>query len=271
MQLTAAQVQEYHEKGFLIIDGLFSPEEIQDLRNGVEKIGDKQMPNIIREDNGAIRSVFAPHELREEFDRLYQQERLVTPAQQLMGDPNIYLYQYKLNNKKAFDGGIWEWHQDFAFWHIDDGVERPDMLSAMVLLQDTDHPQGPLMFIPGSHKKGIVDFHDKEHLAGKEVDLLNSLNADLKYTVDHKRIKELVDLKGIVTGTGQAGTCIFFHANLFHASNANLSPYNRNTAIITYNKSSNAPPDRKEKNRPEYVCSRKFEPIIATTAQLTVE
>lgn len=271
MELTALQIKQYQEEGFLIVDRLFTEKEVQVLRDGIQKIDTTPMPNIIREENGDIRSVFAPQDFREEFDWLYKQERLVTPSKQLINDPSIYLYQYKLNNKKAFGGGLWEWHQDFPFWYIDDGVAKPDMLSVMVLLQDTADPQGPLLFIPKSQKMGIADFQYKEHLAGKEVALENSLNADLKYTVNNELIRKMVDQEGMVPGIGKAGTCIFFHPNIYHGSNANISPYDRNTAIITYNSASNTPPERKGKNRPEYLCSRKFDPITTNSKQLDVQ
>lgn len=263
MKLSTLQIQEYNEKGYLIIDGLFSSEEISKLIAGIEKLENVLMPNIIREENGNIRSIFSPQDLTDEFAWLFKQERLVTPTQQLLNDSKIYLYQYKLNNKKPFCSSIWEWHQDFPFWHIDDGVRNPNMLSVMVLLQDTSYAQGPLMLVPKSHKTGIADFQKKERFTGKEVELINSLNGDLKYTVNNERIREMINQDGITYGIGLAGTCIFFHPNIYHGSNANMSPYSRNTAIITYNSLSNLPPDRKEKNRPEYICSRKFDPIVS--------
>jgi len=261
MKLTIAQIKEYNENGYLIVNSLFNEEEINGLRNGVLKINDKQIPNIIREENGDIRSFFAPHNFRDEFNWLYKQDRLVTPVQQLLEDPSIYLYQYKLNNKRAFDGGIWEWHQDYPYWHIDDGVKESKMLSVMVLFQDTDYTQGPLMFIPKSHKMGIADFQHKEHLTGENIKLENSLNGDLKFTIKGKLIKQMVDENGIKPGIGKIGTTIFFHPNVYHGSNGNISPYDRNTAIMTYNVTSNLPEDRKDKNRPNYICLRDFNPI----------
>lgn len=263
MELTTSQIKEYHENGYLILDGLFTEEEVQGLKDGIGKIDDSPTPNIIREENGTIRSFFAPHHRIKEFDWLYQQERLVIPTQQLLHDPSIYLYQYKLNTKKAFGGGIWEWHQDYPFWHIDDGVKQSQMLSVMVLLQDTDHAQGPLMFIPRSHKTGIAEFQPKAHLTDDTIDLENSLNGDLKFTVKNELIKNMVDQAGIQSGIGSVGTAIFFHPNVYHGSNANMSPYDRNTAIMTYNVTSNVPEDRKEKNRPDYICLRDFNSIQA--------
>lgn len=261
MELTRTQINEYHERGFLIVNSLFTKEEAESLKEALGKIADAPMPHIIREDDGAIRSVFAPQRSREEFEWLYKQDRLIKPVQQLLNDPSIYLYQYKLNNKKAFGGGVWEWHQDYPFWHIDDGVKDARMLSVMVLMQDTDHAQGPLMFIPKSHKNGIAAFQDKSHLTSENIKLENSLNGDLKFTVKNELIKKMVDRDGIEPGIGNIGTAIFFHPNLYHGSNANISPYDRNTAIMTYNVTSNLPEDRKEKNRPDYICLKDFNPI----------
>lgn len=263
MELTKKQINEYHTKGFLILDTLFNKEEIQSLTEAVRKIDNKPVPNIIREENGEIRSVFAPQHTRKEFNWLYKQERLVKPTQQLLDNSSIYLYQYKLNNKRAFKGGAWEWHQDFPFWYIDDGVKEANMLSVMILFQDTDYVQGPLMFIPKSHKTGIADFEPKEHLTEDKIVLENSLNGDLKFTVKYDLIKQMVDENGIEGGIGKIGTVIFFHPNVYHASNANISPYDRNTAIVTYNTTSNLPEDRKDKNRPDYICLRDFNPIQA--------
>jgi len=88
-----------------------------------------------------------------------------------------------------------------------------------------------------------------------------ALNGDLKFTIKNELIKKMVDQDGIQPGIGKIGTAIFFHPNVYHGSNANISPYDRNTAIMTYNVTSNLPEDRKEKNRPDYICLRDTTPI----------
>ena len=259
MILSKEQIDYYHENGYLVVDSLFSKTEIEVLNEETLKFNQfKELPNVILENNGDVRSVFAPHKMSNFYDDLYRQDRLITPSKQLLGS-DIYLYQFKLNNKKAFVGDWWEWHQDFPYWHLDDGVQAPQMISAMILLQDTTTIQGPLTFIPKSHQNGIVDFEPKEHLNGT-TDLKNSLTADLKYTIKKNIITQLINENGFFEASGSAGTCIFFHPNLFHASNSNISPYERNTAIVTYNDINNLPVNN-GKNRPDYLCSRDFEPI----------
>ncbi len=265
MILNEEQIKHYHENGFLIISNLFSKPEIEALNKEILIFhGLKELPNIILEKNGELRSVFAPHKISNKYNDLYKENRLINPVKQLLNS-EIYLYQFKLNNKKAFVGDWWEWHQDFPYWHFDDGVKLPQMVSAMILMQDTTTIQGPLILIPKSHKKGIVDFEPKEHLltnsnSDMNVDILNSLTADLKFTIKKDIISNLINENGFFEAVGSAGSCIFFHPNLFHSSNLNISPYERNTAIVTYNNVNNLPME-KERKRPDYLCSMDFEPI----------
>lgn len=269
-ELSKEQIEFYSNKGYLIVEDLFTTEEVAMLRNSSAKFEMlTKEKNIIREENGQIRSVFAPHKYENAFDWLYKQSRLVRPAEQLIG-ADVYLYQFKLNNKQALGGDWWEWHQDFPYWHFDDGVLNPQMISAMVLFQDTEEIQGPLILLPGSQKLGIVDFEPKEDLASKmnSGDVIHSLNANLKYTVKKDLILDLSKKEKIISATGKCGTCIFFHPNIFHASNSNMSPVERNTAILTYNDVKNIP--SKGTNRPDYLCSRDYTSIIAQNNELTV-
>ncbi len=261
MKLKQNQIDFYSENGYLVVENLFTHQEIDQLiqeMKGFDTL--KHLPQVICETSGEIRSIFAPHKSFNVFDELYRQKRLISPAQQLLGE-DVYLYQFKLNNKKAFIGEWWEWHQDFPYWHLDDGIQKPNMLSAMILFQDTTAAQGPLIFLPGSHKVGLVDFEPKQN-SSEEGDYMNALGADLKYTVKKELIRDLANSKPLVLAEGSKGTCVFFHPNIFHASSSNMSPFDRNTAIITYNCTSNLPA-LKTGQRPEYLCARNFEPIHA--------
>lgn len=255
MKLDDGKIKDYHEKGFLIFENMLNKDEIISLKDRILQFENhKDQSNVICEDD-EIRSVFAPHKIFEEFDRLYRHKELINISSKLI-DEEIYLYQYKINLKKPFVGKWWEWHQDFPYWKLDDGIENPDMVSVMIYLDDVDVCQGPLMIIPGTHKIGIEAF-EKKDLDGDS--LINSLNSNLKYTIDKQMIKEYADKNGIKTLSYGAGTAIFFHPNLFHASTGNLSPYTRDTVIITYNSLKNIP--TVEAKRPEYICSRDFESL----------
>ncbi|MFS4467933.1 phytanoyl-CoA dioxygenase family protein [Maribacter sp. 2210JD10-5] len=258
--LIEKQIANYHQNGFLILENLLEGWEIEKLKSGLDSFKSfKEEPNVITEENGSIRSIFAPERQVAVFKDLINDARLLKSSEQLIGD-DLYLYQYKLNLKEAFVGKYWEWHQDFPYWHFDDGIDKPDMISVMLLLDDVSSYQGPLLLIPNSQKNGIAQFHPKEHLKNGKDSLLSSLTSDLKYTVHNNLVAEQAKANGIVPFEGKAGSVLFFHPNVYHASNMNVSPFERSTAILTYNSMSNAP--AKKSNRPDYICYKEVEKLV---------
>ena len=43
---------------------------------------------------------------------------------QIFGEP-LYMHQFKINGKMAFDGDVWQWHQDYGTWKNDDLMPEP--------------------------------------------------------------------------------------------------------------------------------------------------
>ncbi len=52
------------------------------------------------------RTAFAAHTYNEAFKRLGAHPRLIDPVSQML-DGNIYMHQFKLKAKAAFDGAVW--------------------------------------------------------------------------------------------------------------------------------------------------------------------
>ena len=262
VMLTKEQIENYHINGYLILKTVFSEAEINMFNIRLNNFKNfTTQPNVICEENGDIRSVFAPELQEPIFGNLIKDKRILTASEELLNN-KLYIYQYKLNLKEAFAGKFWEWHQDYPYWHYGDGIKAPNMISVMLLLDDVKSYQGPLLVIPKSHKMGIVDFQHKAHLENKKDTLLNSLNSDLKYTINNKLVKTHALENGIVPIEGKSGTVVFFHPNIFHASNTNVSPFTRSTAILTYNSITNIP--EKESTRPDYICYRNSSALIAS-------
>jgi len=255
--LNQNQLNFYEENGYLKLSGMFSDEEVNVLSealNELESTVDSR--TIVKEKNGDTRSIFAPHAANKYYDRVTKLTRLVKSVEQLLND-DVYLYQHKINIKRAFTGDWWEWHQDFAFWHHEDDVPHPNMVSVMIFLSDMDYESGPLMVIPQSHKDEITGFEDKQindelanTVSGELKDFASSFTADLKYTVDRSILKSKVNNHRIQTITGKKGDVLFFHCNIIHASNINMSPDDRVALILSYNSSKNFV---RASKRPEYI------------------
>ena len=74
------------------------------------------------------------------------------------------MHQFKINGKMAFEGDVWQWHQDYGTWLNDDLMPTERAMNVAIFLDDVNEFNGPLMFIPGSHRKGVIDAkHDLTH------------------------------------------------------------------------------------------------------------
>jgi Phytanoyl-CoA dioxygenase (PhyH) len=261
--LTPEQVERFDREGYLLIEDYFSPEEIRLLLEEIPRVFAEDSPRRIRETSGAVRSVFALHTTNRTFRCLSYLNRLVGPARQLLGS-EVYIHQFKVNAKVALEGDQWEWHQDFLYWHKEDGMPSPRVLTAVVFLQDVDEFNGPMLVIPGSHKEGMIDVEAQSALSaggGDGASWMPTLTADLKYKINRDILAALLRRHTIRATKGAAGFTLFFHGNLFHASATNLSPHDRVGVFVTYNSVENRLGDVPNP-RPSFIAARDFSPVV---------
>lgn len=252
MKLTPEQRAQFERDGYLFFPGHFSPEETKTLTDAVPDLYSKREAFNVREKGSdAVRTNFAAHLISEPFARLARHPRMVGPVMDLF-EEEVYMHQFKINGKMAFEGQVWQWHQDYGTWLNDDLMPTERAMNVAIFLDDVNEHNGPLMFIPGSHRKGVVDAkHD-----------LTTTSYPL-WTVDNELIAQLVDRAGgkdggIVSPKGPAGSMILFHSCLVHASGSNLSPFNRVAVYLSLCAVSN---HIRRHKRPEYIAHRDFTPI----------
>ncbi len=172
--------------------------------------------------------------------------RLLQPAKQLLEDDRLYLFHTKANMKRAIEGGMYMWHQDYASWQYD-GIPTPNMLTAVVMLDDATEFSGCLYFVPQSHKLGTLERAPK---VGRFGPVPNERLLDIFQT--HPQAVAL---------TGEAGTVAFFHSNIVHASGHNLSGNHRRHLYLVYNPVANRPlPVPNPRDDAE--CSQNYEVLL---------
>jgi ectoine hydroxylase len=262
MKLTPEQHARFDRDGYLFFPGMFSAAETRTLTDEVPRLyARREAYNVREKGKEAVRTNFAAHLYSEPFARLARHPRMVEPVQDLLGEA-LYMHQFKINGKAAFDGDVWQWHQDYGTWLNDDLMPTERAMNVAIFLDDVTEYNGPLMFIPGSHKKGVVDAkHD-----------VTTTSYPL-WTVDNDLIRQLVERAGghggfdaagrhvdggIVSPKGPAGSMILFHSCLVHASGSNLSPYDRVAVYLSLCAVSN---HIRRFKRPEYIAHRDFTPI----------
>ena len=252
MQLTPEQLQAFEEQGYCFFPNCFSEDEIALLRAEADRILKLDRQEVWREKTGAPRTAFAAHTFSEVFGLMARHPRLVEPLRQLFGE-EVYVHQFKLNAKAAFEGDVWQWHQAYGTWARDDGMPAARAMNIAVFLDEVMPINGPLLLIPKSHKQGVFDAgHD---LATTSYPL---------WTLDKDTVTRLAREAeddngiGIVAPTGRPGSVLMFHGNLVHASPPNITPYPRKIVYLTLCAVSN---HITKFTRPEWIAHRDFTPI----------
>lgn len=268
MYITEAQLKHYAEEGYVLLPGAFSSEEIATLKAELPALFAEDSPKRVIEKNGqTVRSVYAPHTTSPVFARVARHPKIVYPATEIIGS-KIYIHQFKINAKAAFGGDVWEWHQDYIFWKKEDGILQDNLVNIVLFLDDVTEFNGPMTFIPRTHRKGIIDVGARsESLKAAQRSYSSSpawianLTADLKYSLGKEEIFQLVEQYGMVAPKGAAGTLLLFHGNIVHSSATNISPYDRTIVLITYNSVENRPTNV-QNPRPDFLAGQDFRPII---------
>ncbi len=248
MKLGDEQIRRFERDGFLLLPNLFSPREVELMRSALVPVFAETDPANIREKlSGEVRTAMGLHLRSAVYAKLVRHPRLLDPAFQLLGD-RLYAQQVKVNVKAAFEGEAWQWHYDFATHHHEDGVVQPVALNFHVFLDDVREFNGPLYFIPGSHRQG------------PQAATLDTVSTSYPlWVVDRASVTRLVDAHGIVSATGPAGTALIFGDCLVHASPPNLSPWGRRIFSLIVNPVENA---QRRFARPEHMHHRDFSPLV---------
>lgn len=154
--LSQAQIDRFWEDGFLVIDDLFTADEVELWRAACES---PEITQRVKADGGDDHTV---HLLEltvrhKAMLALARHPQIVSRIAPLIGE-NIELQHSKLATQpKAKGKGGFGWHQDFAFFpHT-----NTDLVAVMVMLDDATPENGCMSMVKGSHKLGLLN-HAKE-------------------------------------------------------------------------------------------------------------
>lgn len=227
-QLTDHQIADYERDGYLIVKNFLSEGEVNKLyKIAVEDDAMRKHSFDLNDQTGKKTKLalwYTPG--NDAYGLLTRSKRMVESADKLMdGNSSVCHFHSKLMQKEPRVGGAWEWHQDYGYWYKNEFLFPGQMISVMIAITDANKENGCLQVIKGTHKMGRI-----EHgFAGEQV------GAAQHYVDLALKTMPLiyVELK--------AGDALFFHSNILHRSEANLSDKSRWSLISCYNRSSNIP------------------------------
>ncbi|PVZ05765.1 ectoine hydroxylase [Actinomycetospora cinnamomea] len=252
----------YERDGVLTVDALLTADEVAAVGGELERLGRDEAlrrddRTILEKHSGAVRSVFEVHRLSEVVARLVADERLAGRARQILGSA-VYVHQSRINFKPGLGGGGFSWHSDFETWHAEDGMPRPRALSVSVALTENLTVNGPLMVMPGSHRRFVSCVgetppeHFRESLRDQEIGVPDE-GSLTRLAVDH----------GIVPCTGPAGSATWFDSNTMHGSSDNITPFPRSNLFVVFASTDDPPgePYAAPAPRPSYIAATDLTPV----------
>jgi len=213
--------RDFSENGFCCVEGVLSPGEVAALRDvtarvvasaaGLEAedavfdLEDSHTPAAPR-----VRRIKKPHAVDPLYAATARHPRIVALLQRVIG-PDVRLHHSKVNMKSPRYGAPLEWHQDWAF------IPHSNMSLAIaaLMLDDVGPENGPVMFIPGSHKGPLMEHHHGGFFVG---------------AIDPAQL----DLEAAVPMTGSAGSMTLHHPMVIHGSALNESAKERRMLFYEY-------------------------------------
>src|SRR5688572_21977073 len=224
--LTSDQISAYHQDRFLVIKKFFSEAEVKQLYSTALQ-DDAMRKNALdlNDQSGKKTKLslwFTPG--NNVFGYLTRSEKMVDSVAQLLNNNSpVCHFHSKLMQKEPRVGGAWEWHQDYGYWYKNQFMFPDQLLSVMIALTPANKENGCLQVIKRSHKLGRVNHGFAGEQVGADMVMVN--NALKTMPLEYCTI--------------EAGDAVFFHPNLLHRSEANLSDRPRWSIISCYCAKSN--------------------------------
>jgi ectoine hydroxylase-related dioxygenase (phytanoyl-CoA dioxygenase family) len=217
-----AQVKTPFERdGFAVLRDFVPSEWIETLRATTDRLLDSTNdatvakyidwePTPDAQSLPQVQRIRRPHEVDAAFDRLARSDFLLDAVEALIG-PNIRLHHSKINIKAPHVGSPLEWHQDWAFIpHT-----HPGMAIVAIAMDACEEVNGPVRFIPGSHRGPLHDHHSEDVFFG---------------AIDPGSL----DIDQAVHATGQAGLVSIHHPLTVHGSGFNQGTHDRRILFLEY-------------------------------------
>ncbi len=224
--LTPDKILAYHRDGYSILQGLFNPEEIALLHSvATDETVTSNSFDLNDQDGKKTKLTLWFTAGDDSFGLMSRCKRMVESVQELLGPGEVCHFHSKIMQKQPKVGGAWEWHQDYGYWYKNGFLFPEAMISVMLALTDANKENGCLQVLKGTHKMQRME----HSFIGEQQ------GADPDFVAEAEKISELVycELK--------AGDVLFFHPNILHRSEANLSENPRWSVISAYNLSYNKP------------------------------
>lgn len=228
--LNDTQIAFFNANGYLVVENAVTPDQLAALQGQLADWVDESRTHDApygalsdgrsrfdlaaghSADHPLLRRVNAPTEVSQAYDDAMRSSGVTDAVADLIG-PDVVFHHSKINLKLPGANTEVGYHQDFSYTpHT-----NPDIVTALLMLDDMTPENGALTVIPGSHRRGQVSLWQDGVFTG---------------TVEDAVLEKVKPEE--VTITGRAGSVCLMHTLLLHGSAANRSERPRSLFISVY-------------------------------------
>ena len=163
--LTAQQIEQYNDKGYVFPIDIFSQSEIESIRSYFDDL----LPKALNAGWNSYELTNWHKHCQGVWD-IVTDSRIIDVMEDMLGETVILRHSHFFA-KLPGDGMRVSWHQDASYWPI----TPSKVVSAWLAIDDSDLGNGAMQVIPGSHLKAQVEFRDS---AADEHNVLNQTVED---------------------------------------------------------------------------------------------
>jgi ectoine hydroxylase-related dioxygenase (phytanoyl-CoA dioxygenase family) len=236
--LTADEIVEFYERGFLRPGRVLTDEQLERLRSGLERSREREAaagreydlldpalwPDQKKpaEPGKSVGFMFDLWREDEDFREVAFNSTLARWASQLIGARQVRLLEDGAIYKEPGTGGALNWHQDYAYWPL----ATPTQVTAWIALDRVTEENGGMHMAVGSHHLGErlpASFGSGEtYLEDRRPSTVRAVEDPVKLGLEIAKV-EL-----------EAGEVSFHHPYTWHASGPNTTDRPRRGFVPRY-------------------------------------
>ena len=229
LPLTSLEIERFNQDSFLIVENFLDTEEVELLQTASKKdFVLMQNAHDVKDASGRNSKLALWDQPGNDiYGMIARSHKVVDCVEQLL-DAEVYHYHSTMMLKEPKVGGAWEWHQDYGYWYHY-GCLFPDIIAVMIAIDEQTKANGCLQVVKGSHRLGRLEHIEQTNKGSTQT------------SVDPERMAAVLERMELVYCEMPPGAAVFFHGNILHRSDANLSDKPRWALRCVYNAVHNDP------------------------------
>ncbi len=215
---TQEQIKQWPDSGYLILKNCFSVQEVDAINAEIDSLLEKKKVHFRYNNRKIMFSMYASKLMH----RVATDKRITSVMQFILEMPVI-----AFQNINFFKGSEQKAHSDSIHMTT---FPPGYLIAAWIALEDVDSTNGPLFYLPGSHKLPYLLNDTYEHGGGK---LILGSEAYEKYEVHlAEEIKRTAFLEKEFHA--KKGDVLIWHANLLHGGKAITNPTSTRKSMVVH-------------------------------------